>query len=130
MALLALLLLLGSASASAPGPQWPLQRVPVVWPQQTETRPAPHFLRPAQLEVNSSCGPECHKRAPAPSYRALRQLLSYETLHSSGQLTETAVGIYGFDPDSFYTPPAGRSRHRRQISVQTAASVSWARTSS
>ncbi|XP_059409401.1 serine protease 23-like [Carassius carassius] len=116
MALLVLLLLLlGSASGSAPGPQWPLQRVPVVWPQRTEERPAPHFLRPAQLELNSSCGPECHKQAPAPSYWDLRQFLSYETLHSSGQLTETAVGIYGFDAEAFYRPPTGRSRRRRQI---------------
>ncbi|XP_043096315.1 serine protease 23-like [Puntigrus tetrazona] len=115
MALLALLLLLGSVSASAPGPQWPLQRVPVVWPQRTEQRPAPHFLGPAQLQLSSSCGPECHKRAPALSYWDLRQFLSYETLHSSGQLTETEVAIYGFDPRSFSTGPAGGSRHKRQI---------------
>uniref|UniRef100_A0A672G061 Uncharacterized protein n=1 Tax=Salarias fasciatus TaxID=181472 RepID=A0A672G061_SALFA len=77
-------------------PQWMLQRVPVVLPQQTEVRPAPHFLSPARLDVNSSCDPECHKKAPRPSYWDLRQHLAYETLHSDGQLTETAIGIYAY----------------------------------
>lgn len=81
-------------------PQWMLQRVPVVLPQQTETRPAPHFSSPARLDVSSPCDPECHKKAPRPSYWDLRQHLAYETLHSNGQLTETAIGIYGYNPSS------------------------------
>uniref|UniRef100_A0A673LTB3 Serine protease 23 n=1 Tax=Sinocyclocheilus rhinocerous TaxID=307959 RepID=A0A673LTB3_9TELE len=63
-------------------------------------RPPPHFLQPAQLEVTSSCGLECHKRDPQPSYWDLRQFLSYETLHSKGQLTETSGSkrqIFGHD---------------------------------
>ncbi|CAN9507198.1 unnamed protein product [Ophioblennius macclurei] len=81
-------------------PQWMLQRVPVVLPQQTEVRPAPHFLTAARLDVNSPCDPECHKKAPRQSYWDLRQHLAYETLHSDGQLTETAIGIYGYNPSS------------------------------
>ncbi|XP_067261260.1 serine protease 23-like isoform X1 [Chanodichthys erythropterus] len=111
----ALLLFLCGAAGASQRPQWPVQRVPVVWPQQTEERPPPHFLQPAQLELTSSCGPDCHKQAPAPSYWDLRHFLSYETLHSSGQLTETAVGIYRFDANSFYKTPALRSRSKRQI---------------
>ncbi|XP_074522778.1 serine protease 23-like [Halichoeres trimaculatus] len=81
-------------------PQWILQRVPVVLPQQTEVQPAPHFLAPARLDVSSSCDPECHIKAPRPSYWDLRQFLAYETLDSTGQLTETAIGIYGYNPNS------------------------------
>ncbi|XP_034536046.1 serine protease 23-like [Notolabrus celidotus] len=89
---------------SSSRPQWILQRVPVVLPQQTEVRPAPHFLSPARLEVSSPCDPECHKKAPRPSYWDLRQLLSYETLESNGELTETAIGIYGYKPGSDNAP--------------------------
>ncbi|XP_030635835.1 serine protease 23-like [Chanos chanos] len=117
--LLHLLFLLLSATPSSPQkPLWPMQRVPVVLPQQTEDRPPPHFLSPAQLEVLSNCGPECHKQAPVPSYWDLRSFLSYETLYSDGRLTETSVGIYGFNPASLHTSvsqPTGRSRAKRQI---------------
>ncbi|XP_036401724.1 serine protease 23-like [Megalops cyprinoides] len=97
-------------------PQWPLQRMPVVLPQSTEERPRPQFLSEAQLEVSSPCGPDCHRQAPPPSYWDLRSYLSYETLHSDGSLTETAVGIYGFDPTQRRGPASpGRSRAKRQI---------------
>ncbi|XP_068169551.1 serine protease 23-like [Antennarius striatus] len=106
-------------------PQWVLQRVPVVLPQQTTTQPAPHFLSPARLEVSSRCDPECHKRAPQPSYWDLQNLLAYETLHSNGQLTETAIGIYGYNPNPNTSPAyssgsSGKSelshvRRKRQI---------------
>ncbi|XP_071771124.2 serine protease 23-like [Centroberyx gerrardi] len=93
-----------SSSSSSSRPQWMLQRVPVVLPQQTEDRPAPHFLTPARLDVTSPCDPECHKKAPPPSYWDLRRLLAYETLHSNGQLTETAIGIYGYNPSPNTSP--------------------------
>lgn len=115
--LLLLLPLLYVQSSFHQKPQWPLQRVPVVLPQQIEERPPPHFIGPAHLEVTSSCGPECHKKTPTPSYWDLQQFLSYETLHSNGQLTETLVGIYGFNPNMLKSPAAeqGRSRAKRQI---------------
>ncbi|KAM8877774.1 serine protease 23-like [Synchiropus picturatus] len=106
-------------------PRWILQRVPVVLPQQTHSRPDPHFLSPARLDVASTCDPECHKKAPRPSYWDLRQFLAYETLHSNGHLTETAVGIYGYNPSSSTRPPRlggsdaeaprSRIRQKRQI---------------
>lgn len=95
-----LLLLFLPPVFSSSRPQWVLQRVPVVLPQQTEARPAPHFLSPARLDVSSPCDPECHKQAPRPNYWDLRQFLAFETLHSSGELTETAIGIYGYNPNS------------------------------
>lgn len=112
-------------ASSSSRPQWVLQRVPVVLPQQTEVRPTPHFLSPARLDVSSPCDPECHKKAPRPSYWELRRLLAYETLNSDGQLTETAIGIYGYNPTSNTSPasssgPSGRAerphvRRKRQI---------------
>ncbi|KAG5833380.1 hypothetical protein ANANG_G00275320 [Anguilla anguilla] len=96
-------------------PQWPLLRVPVVMPQQTLERPAPHFLAEAKLEVTSTCDPDCHKQAPTPGYWDLREYLSYETLHANGSLVETAVGIYGFNTADLRREAAGRSRARRQI---------------
>lgn len=93
-----------SSSSSSSHPQWVLQRIPVVIPQHTEARPAPHFLSQARLDVSSTCDPECHKKAPHPSYWDLRSLLSYETLHSNGRLTETAIRIYGYNPNSNTTP--------------------------
>ncbi|XP_034050370.1 serine protease 23-like [Thalassophryne amazonica] len=96
--------LVESSFSSSSRPQWILQRVPVVLPQQTEARPAPHFLSPVHLEVTSQCNPECHKRAPRPSYWDLRQFLAYETLHSDGRLTETAIGIYGYNPNLNTSP--------------------------
>ncbi|XP_061831299.1 serine protease 23-like [Nerophis lumbriciformis] len=99
-------------------PEWTLQRVPVVLPQQSRGRPAPHFLSAARLEVTSPCDPECHKSAPRPSYWDMRRLLAYETLHSDGRLTETAVGIYGYHPDSDTSPAySERSRVRRKRQI-------------
>lgn len=106
-------------------PQWILQRVPVVLPEKTEDQPAPHFLSQARLDVASECDPECHKRAPRLSYWDLRRLLAFETLHSDGRLTETAIGIYGYNPNLNTSPayasgsPAkaegSRVRRRREI---------------
>ncbi|XP_010884792.1 serine protease 23 isoform X1 [Esox lucius] len=108
------LILLLSISQVAPSlPQWPLSRIPVVLPQTTEDRPAPHFQADARLDVISPCDPECHKMAPPPSYSDLRSILSYETLHSNGHLTETAVGIYGYARPK--TTLATPSRQKRQI---------------
>ncbi|KAM6943322.1 serine protease 23-like [Xenentodon cancila] len=98
------LLFLSPVVFSSSRPQWILQRVPVVLPQQTEARPAPLFMSPARLDVASSCGPECHKKAPRQSYQDLQHFLAYETLHSDGQLTETAIGIYGYNPNSNTSP--------------------------
>ncbi|XP_037549081.1 serine protease 23-like [Nematolebias whitei] len=119
--LLCLLFLLPVSSSSRP--RWVLQRVPVVLPQQTEAQPAPRFLHPARLDVASPCDPECHKKAARPSYWDLQHFLAYETLHSDGQLTETAIGIYGYNPSLNRSPaygPSGetgssRSRRKRQI---------------
>lgn len=101
-------------------PRWVLQRVPVVLPQHTKVKPAPRFLSQARLDVSSSCDPECHKKAPRPSYQDLREFLSYETLHSNGQLTETAIGIYALKPASNTSPASssGSSGERAQPHVR------------
>ncbi|XP_015226759.1 PREDICTED: serine protease 23 [Cyprinodon variegatus] len=98
------LLFLPSVLSSSSRRQWILQRIPVVLPQQTEAGPTPHFVNEARLDVASPCDPECHKKAPRPSYWDLRSFLAYETLHSNGQLTETAVGIYGYSPYASTSP--------------------------
>ncbi|XP_029936424.1 serine protease 23 [Myripristis murdjan] len=103
------------SSSSPSRPRWVLQRVPVVLPQHTEDRPAPRFLSPARLEVTSSCDPECHKTAPRPSYWDLRDHLAYETLHSNGHLTETTIGIYGYNAKA-NTSPAYSSNGKAQQS--------------
>ncbi|KAL1021774.1 hypothetical protein UPYG_G00017780 [Umbra pygmaea] len=109
---LVLLLIISQVAPSVP--QWPLQRIPVVLPQMIEDRPAPNFQADARLDVISPCDPECHKKAPPPSYWDLRSILSYETLHSNGRLTETAVGIYGYTARP-QTTQAAPSRRKRQI---------------
>uniref|UniRef100_A0A8C2WC85 Serine protease 23 n=1 Tax=Cyclopterus lumpus TaxID=8103 RepID=A0A8C2WC85_CYCLU len=94
-------------------------------PFRPQARSPPHFLSPARLDVSSPCDPECHKKAPRPSYWDLRRLLAYETLHSDGQLTETAVGLYGYDPSPYTSPAdsappsvkAERSRVRRKRQI-------------
>lgn len=98
-------------------PQWMVQRVPVVLPQQSDERPQPHFLSAPRLDVASPCDPECHRKSPRPSYWDLRQLLSYETLHADGRLTETAVGIYGYDPRPSITPAPERAHARRKRQI-------------
>ncbi|XP_072320651.1 serine protease 23-like [Eucyclogobius newberryi] len=99
--------------------QWVLQRVPVVLPQQTEPRPAPHFLSQARLDVSSSCDPDCHRKAPKPNYWDLQNILSYETLHSNGSLTTTSVGIYGYNPNSDTSVVyKARSRGKREARVR------------
>ncbi|KAG7266992.1 hypothetical protein CRUP_010526 [Coryphaenoides rupestris] len=118
---LPLLLLLLPVGVQSTRSLWHLQRVPAVLPLQTAARPNPHFLAPPQLEVNSSCDPACHRAAPRPTYRDLQQLLAFQTLHSNGRLTETAVGIYLAPPPP--APPSARQeapppapvRRKRQI---------------
>ncbi|XP_067299001.1 serine protease 23-like [Pseudorasbora parva] len=112
-ALLLVLMLVSAGSGSLLHHQWPVRSVPMVWPQLTQTRPPPVFLKEAQLSVSSSCGPDCHKSAPAPRLTDLQSFLSYQTLYSGGRLTETAVAIYGFNPNS--STPTGQSRTKRQI---------------
>lgn len=116
------LLFLPCVLSSSSRRQWILQRIPVVLPQQTEARPTPQFLNEARLDVASPCDPECHRKAPHPSYRDLRSLLAYETLHSNGQLTETAVGIYGYNPYSntspaYYSGKTEKSHVRRKRQI-------------
>ncbi|RVE74372.1 hypothetical protein OJAV_G00021140 [Oryzias javanicus] len=123
--LFCLLFLSPVSPSTSSRPQWILQRVPVVLPEKTEDQPAPHFLSQARLDVASECDPECHKRAPRLSYWDLRRLLAFETLHSDGRLTETAIGIYGYNPNLNTSPayasgsPAkaegSRVRRRREI---------------
>ncbi|KFO29245.1 Serine protease 23 [Fukomys damarensis] len=98
--LLFLLLLLlcvvgqGSSYEASWKPTWPAYRLPVVLPQSTLNLAKPDFGAEAKLEVSSSCGPQCHKGTPLPTYEEAKQYLSYETLYADGSLTETQVGIY------------------------------------
>ncbi|XP_023572416.1 serine protease 23 isoform X1 [Octodon degus] len=75
-------------------PTWPAYRLPVVLPQSTLNLAKPDFGAKAKLEVSSSCGPQCHKGTPLPTYEEAKQYLSYETLYANGSRTETHVGIY------------------------------------
>ncbi|XP_077569314.1 serine protease 23-like [Stigmatopora nigra] len=104
-------LVTSSSSSSSSRPQWILQRVPAVLPLQSQPRPSPRFLSPARLDVASQCDPECHLKAPPPLDRDLPQFLAYQTLHSDGRLSETAVGIYGLDSNPNQPP----SRRKREI---------------
>lgn len=74
-------------------PTWPAYRLPVVLPQSTFNLAKPDFGAEAKLEVSSSCGPQCHKGTPLPTYEEAKQYLSYETLYA-GSSTEKQVGIY------------------------------------
>ncbi|XP_028904184.1 serine protease 23 [Ornithorhynchus anatinus] len=97
-----LLLLLLSLCAVAGGtpygahwkPTWPAYRLPVVLPRATLDLAQPDFEAEARLEVASPCGPQCHKRAPPPTYEEAKGYLAYETLYANGSRTETEVGIY------------------------------------
>uniref|UniRef100_H2LFA8 Serine protease 23 n=1 Tax=Oryzias latipes TaxID=8090 RepID=H2LFA8_ORYLA len=114
--LLCLLFLSPVSPSTSSRPQWILQRVPVVLPEKTEDQPTPHFLSEARLDVASGCDPDCHKKATRLSYWDLRRLLAFETLHSDGRLTETAIGIYGYNPN-LNTSPAQRSRVRKRREI-------------
>ncbi|KAK7809078.1 hypothetical protein U0070_008787, partial [Myodes glareolus] len=111
----------GSPYSSSPWkPTWPAYRLPVVLPQSTFNLAKPDFDAKAKLEVSSSCGPQCHKGTPLPTYEEAKQYLSYETLYANGSRTETQVGIYilsngqgraqGRDSEA-----TGKSRRKRQI---------------
>ncbi|EDL06785.1 protease, serine, 23, isoform CRA_c, partial [Mus musculus] len=49
-------------------PTWPAYRLPVVLPQSTLNLAKADFDAKAKLEVSSSCGPQCHKGTPLPTY--------------------------------------------------------------
>ncbi|XP_077481529.1 serine protease 23 [Stigmatopora argus] len=100
---------------SSSRPQWILQRIPAVLPLQSEPRPAPLFLSPARLDVASQCDPECHLKAHRPEDRDLPQFLAYQTLHADGRLSETAVGIYGLDPNPNRSSEKVPRRRKREI---------------
>ncbi|XP_068927138.1 serine protease 23 isoform X2 [Petaurus breviceps papuanus] len=93
-------------------PTWPAYRVPIILPQSTHNLDKPEFVAEAKLEVSSSCGPQCHKGSPLPTYEEVKQYLSYETLYANGSRTETEVGIYVQRSE---TESRGRSRMKRQI---------------
>ncbi|XP_020849433.1 serine protease 23 isoform X2 [Phascolarctos cinereus] len=93
-------------------PTWPAYRVPIILPQSTHNLDKPEFVAEAKLEVSSSCGPQCHKGSPLPTYEEAKQYLSYETLYANGSRTETEVGIYVQRTE---TESRGRSRMKRQI---------------
>lgn len=101
-------------------PTWPAYRLPVVLPQSTLKLDKPDFDAKAKLEVSSSCGPQCHKGTPLPTYEEAKQYLSYETLYANGSRTETQVGIYILSSGegrarSRDSEAAGKSRRKRQI---------------
>ncbi|XP_028655934.1 serine protease 23-like [Erpetoichthys calabaricus] len=98
-------------------PSWPTTKLPVVLPQLTEDLGLPKFNADAKLNVTSNCGPDCHKGAPLPTFEQLKEFLSYETLYFNGSLTETKVGIYGFNMAEMAVVQGrkGRSRAKRQI---------------
>lgn len=101
-------------------PTWPAYRLPVVLPQSTLNLAKPDFGAEAKLEVSSSCGPQCHKGAPLPTYEEAKQYLSYETLYSNGSRTETQVGIYILSngrggAQHQDSESSGKSRRKRQI---------------
>lgn len=94
-------------------PTWPSYKVPVILPQATFDLDKPQFGAEPHLEVVSSCGPECHKRSPSPTFNELKQYLSYETLYSNGSRTATKVGIYVINNAG--ASSGARSRTKRQI---------------
>uniref|UniRef100_A0A8I5N6F7 Serine protease 23 n=2 Tax=Papio anubis TaxID=9555 RepID=A0A8I5N6F7_PAPAN len=101
-------------------PTWPAYRLPVVLPQSTLSLAKPDFGAEAKLEVSSSCGPQCHKGTPLPTYEEAKQYLSYETLYANGSRTETQVGIYilsssGGGAQHQDSGSSGKSRRKRQI---------------
>nr|XP_033805768.1 serine protease 23 [Geotrypetes seraphini] len=98
-------------------PTWPTYKVPVILPQSTFSLTKPNFDAKANLEVTSSCGPECHKHFPLPTLNDLKEYISYETLYANGSRTETNVGIYVINAGnkSQNSAPGGKSRRKRQI---------------
>lgn len=75
-------------------PTWPAYRLPVVLPQSTLKLAKPDFDAKAKLEVSSSCGPQCHKGAPLPTYEEAKQYLSYETLYANGSRTDSSGHLH------------------------------------
>ncbi|XP_053564613.1 serine protease 23 [Bombina bombina] len=96
-------------------PTWPNFKVPVVLPQSTFGLDKPQFEANPSLEVTSTCGPECHKDSPLPTYDELKEYMSYETLYSNGSLTMTKVGIYVVANRAESQPSGGKVRGKRQI---------------
>lgn len=114
--LLLLLCAVGQVSPSGAHwkPTWPAYRLPVILPQSTLHLAKPDFGAEAKLEVSSSCGPQCHKGTPLPTYEEVKQYLSYETLYANGSRTETQVGIYVLGGGGG-SASSGKSRRKRQI---------------
>ncbi|XP_063807446.1 serine protease 23 [Pseudophryne corroboree] len=96
-------------------PTWPTYKVPVILPQYTTGLDKAHFDAATRLDVPSSCGPECHKHHPMPTYEDLKDNMAYETLYSNGSRTLTEVGIYVFANKAGSENSGGKSRHKRQI---------------
>ncbi|XP_072258460.1 serine protease 23 [Pyxicephalus adspersus] len=96
-------------------PTWPNYKVPVIVPESTTGLEKPHFDAAPRLDVSGSCGPDCHKHFPTPTFGELKENMAYETLYSNGSRTLTEVGIYVVASKARTENGAGKSRRKRQI---------------
>ncbi|XP_053312543.1 serine protease 23 [Spea bombifrons] len=116
-ALCLLLLAISNVEPYSPNwkPTWPNFKVPVVLPQSTSGLEKAQFDAVPRLDVASSCGPDCHKHSPMPTFEELKEYMSYETLYSNGSRTLTNVGIYVLANRVESEQSTGKSRTKRQI---------------